>query len=860
MRTRSVYYDFERGFIHNWLITGAQQRSIDRDQFQGEDFRQQVATQYYEPKSGITQTPVERGPLSAGLFQVGDYSGSWNYYACREDHLVEKSAVSLSPQYWRSWAYTQLVCKASQEVLLVLFTHGPTDLWLNDQHILRHAEFHGQQPGRVAFKVQLQTGLNKILVRFEAVAVRACAYAIALQVCKLVEGSTTQARPCRARDGIRVSIPTLIEATARRNKFERAAEQTYITQDVFEKNDQIRLYWPDDLEKSSAAVVRLMRPSGQIYAEATVNGTAGDQVFLQRPLEIPEGLYRILIMPLTWEYYERDLRITREINIWNAGRSPYSAAPYGSYQERRKEALVSASRRDGLFAEIAKMALNNWTALETESILQSVQINRSQELLGILGMLYRFGEHAQFPSQLRQALEDYILNFPFEGRESRAAETDNREDEQILSFAAEILAGQRFPEERFRCSGKTGQWHRQNAERLALAWLHRSAAVGFSDWDSNHSFSEYLLALSHLVDLAETEAIWEMAAVLMDKIFVTMALNSFRGVFGSTHGRTVAPFVKGGLLEPTSGIARLMWGMGAFNHHIGGTVSLACMDNYELPAMISDIAGSMPEEIWSRERHAVGTAREVNKVTYKTPDAMLCSAQDYYPGQQGCQEHIWQATLGTTATVFVTHPACTSEEQARQPNFWAGNAMLPRVAQWKDALIAVYHLPEDDWMGFTHAYFPAHAFDEYVLRQDWAFARKGNGYLALMAQQGLDLTKHGHYALRELRSYGPENIWLCHLGRAAVDGDFSSFQDKILALPVRFADTSVHFTTLRGEVLSFGWHGPFLRDEIEQPLSSFGHYEHPFATSDFPSRQMEVRYGDELLRLDFESVPDSHLK
>lgn len=858
MPHRSVYYDLDHGFIHHWLIAGPQSKPIDLGQFPGDNFKQEIVKRHYEPKSGITQTPVERGPLTAGLFRVDDYSGSWEYYACREDHLVEKSGVYLTPHYLRSWTYTQLDSKWPQEVSLVLFAHGPADIWLNDQHVQRQENFYTQQPGSWISRVNLKKGLNKILVRFEAVAIRECPYAMALQVCKLTDGLTNKTEPCQTRDGIRVGIPTLIEAISRRNKFERAAQQTYITQDVFEVNDQIRLHWPDDLEKPASAVIRLMRPNGQIYAEATVNGTAGDQVFLQRPLEIPEGPYRILMMPLTWEYYERNLRITRELNIWNVGRGQYSTAPYGTYEERRKEALVSATRRSGLFAEIAKMALNNWAAVETAAILQSTQVGGPQELLGILGMLYRFADHAQFPAQLRQPLEDYILNYPFEGTQALGAETGDREDEQILSWAAEILAGQCYPERTFSRSGKTGQWHRQNGERLALEWLHQRGALGFSDWDSNYTFAGHLLALSHLVDLSETESIWEMAAVLMDKIFVTMAINSFRGVFGSTHGRTLAPFVKGGLLESTSGIARLMWGTGVFNHHIAGTVSLACMERYELPSMVSDIAGSMPDEIWSRERHAaVGAAREVNKVTYKTPDGMLCSAQDYYPGQQGRQEHIWQATLGTTATVFVTHPACTSEDEARQPNFWAGNVVLPRVAQWKDVLIAVYQLPEDDWMGFTHAYFPAYAFDEYILRQGWAFARKGNGYLAIMAKAGIDLTKNGHYALRELRSYGRNNIWLCHMGRAALDGGFSSFQERILALPVKFADAQVRFTTLRGEVLSFGWQGPFLRDEIEQPLSGFHHYENPFAASEFPSRQMEVRYGDGLLRLNFESVPNS---
>jgi len=484
--------------------------------------------------------------------------------------------------------------------------------------------------------------------------------------------------------------------------------------------------------------------------------------------------------------------------------------------------------------------------------LETTRNAKLSELLGILGMLYRFSHHPQFPKEILPLLNDCILNYLFGRNETSSSEADS-----ILTNAAEILAGQCYPESIFLHSGKTGQWHRQNGEQLALEWLYQRGAVGFSDWDSNLSFADDLLALSHLIDMAETESVWDMAAVVMDKLFVTIAINSYRGAFGSTHGRTCASFVKGGLLEPTSGITRLMWGVGIFNHHIAGPVSLACMEKYEFPSIISDIALSMPEEMWGRERHAVSASRAVNKVTYKTPETMLCSAQDYYPGQRGRYEHIWQATLGSTATVFVTHPACSSENDARQPNFWAGNAILPRIAQWKDALIAVYQLPEDDWMGFTHAYFPAYAFDEYILRQGWAFARKGEGYLALTASQGLNFIKHGQSAFRELRSFGQNNIWLCHMGRAVLDGDFSSFQEKILALDVKFVDASVRFVTLRGEALSFGWQDPFSRDGSEQPLSGFDHYDNPYATSEYPSRQLEIRYGESILQLNFESAPDS---
>ena len=342
----------------------------------------------------------------------------------------------------------------------------------------------------------------------------------------------------------------------------------------------------------------------------------------------------------------------------------------------------------------------------------------------------------------------------------------------------------------------------------------------------------------------------------------TIALNSYKGVLGSTRYHTRSLSIKGGLLEATSGIIRLMWGQGIFNHHIAGTVSLACMEKYELPSIITDIATAFPEEMWNRECHSVSTyqvsekgGHEVNKVTYKTPDAMLCSAQDYHPGEKGTWEHIWQATMGPEAVVFVNHPACSSWEDARQPNFWLGNAVLPRVAQWKDVLIAIHNLPEDDWMGFTHAYFPVEAFDEYVLRDGWAFARKGDAYLALTASQGLSLIQEGHSAFRELRSYGKHNVWLCHMGRAALDGDFVTFQEKIGKLDIVFEGLTVTCPNLRGEVLSFAWQGPLLLNGEELPLAGYRHYENPYCMAEFPCPQMEIRQGEYLLRLDFSSPP-----
>jgi len=289
-------------------------------------------------------------------------------------------------------------------------------------------------------------------------------------------------------------------------------------------------------------------------------------------------------------------------------------------------------------------------------------------------------------------------------------------------------------------------------------------------------------------------------------------------------------------------------------------VSLACSD-YELPPLIAEIAADLPAEgMWSRERHTGELALwrdsgshgvEVNKVTYKTPDYMLCSAQDWHPGEKGYQQHIWQATFGPDALVFVTHPTCASEDGSHRPNFWHGNDTLPRVVQWKDVLIAIHNLPEDDWMGFTHAFFPAFAFDETDLVDGWAFARKGDGYIALTASRGLTWMTSGENAYRELRSTGQHNVWLCQMGRQATDGSYEEFKRKVRTAQIEFDDLAVRYCSLRGDEIAFGWQGPLLLNGNEQPIIGFKHYDNPYCVADLPASEMEIRFQDTAMRLKF---------
>jgi hypothetical protein len=75
-----VHYDLADGFIHNWLVGGPQAILVsDLDRYTDGDF-QQIARRYYEESLGITDMPIERGPLTEeGTFKVRDLAGFKHY-------------------------------------------------------------------------------------------------------------------------------------------------------------------------------------------------------------------------------------------------------------------------------------------------------------------------------------------------------------------------------------------------------------------------------------------------------------------------------------------------------------------------------------------------------------------------------------------------------------------------------------------------------------------------------------------------------------------------------------------------------------------------------------------------------------
>lgn len=621
----------------------------------------------------------------------------------------------------------------------------------------------------------------------------------------------------------------------------------------------------------------------------------------------------------------------------------YQATPLGTFAERRQAYLAycaahSPGGRVGFFSQIARLELGQ--DVEEGPIREALAVVDSRvdcfdfTLGGFLRILYQYRESPHISRQLIGAIEERVLNAKYwwddlNGDNRRCYWTENH---QIIFHADELLAAQLFPQAIFTNDGNAAAYHREHALHLMRRWFSFRARFGFSEWLSNNYFEEDLLALVNLYDFAEQPDIRAQAKACIDILLFEMALHTYRGIMGCTHGRTYPRLIKGARHEDATNTAKLMFGMGLYcNPANMGTVCLAT-SSYHCPPIFAQIAADLAQPRLFKERHSIEIAdaptyglafdnmedghlywsiqdyihesiydlaqqtrsdygvmlyedylqryyqvwqwqteqygkitdrnidchgmTEVHIQTYRTADYMLSSAQDYRAGKPGYQQHPWQATLGIDAVVFTNHPG-SADEKAR-PNFWAGNGILPRVAQQENVLICIHHLPATDPFPFSHAYFPKDAFDEVIERAGWLFGRKDEGYIALYSQHPLRWYADQHATgnpINEARAEAPTNGWVIEMGNAGQWNTFTAFVDALAAAPVTFSgeghEVIVTYASPTAGTMRFGWHGPLLVGDAAVALHDYPRFANPYCQVDFATQHYAIRAGELMHDIDF---------
>ena len=290
--------------------------------------------------------------------------------------------------------------------------------------------------------------------------------------------------------------------------------------------------------------------------------------------------------------------------------------PRGDFESRRQEFLELSARAQpsGLHSQIARLALGRGP-LDVEAIRAGVATVRDRKdgadfAANALLRIYNDGARSPLLSAaLRQEIKAALLGFRYwmdepSGKEMLWMWSENH---QINYHAAQFLAGQLFPDDTFTNNGQNGRWHRQKARERLLRFIDVKARTGFSEWDSNNCYVSIIAALANLAELADDPEIARRAAMLADLMFFDMAIDSFQGSYAGPHGRTYSiASLAAGTGEPTTGMQRLVWGMGGLGSPNSSAVNfLAAGKRYRVARTIAAVAGQRPEVLVNRERQSL---------------------------------------------------------------------------------------------------------------------------------------------------------------------------------------------------------------------------------------------------------------
>lgn len=298
------------------------------------------------------------------------------------------------------------------------------------------------------------------------------------------------------------------------------------------------------------------------------------------------------------------------------------------------------------------------------------------------------------------------------------------------------------------------------------------------------------------------------------------------------------------------------------NHHMLSSEFL--YDFKMIDLWILKVTGLLPTVSRILNPVTNGTAiQRANVYNYKTPDYMLVTAQDYFPGGFGDQHHIWNATISDRLSIFTTHPAKALSEKGAlsgSPGYWVGNGRNPHSAQYKNISMSIYKIPkkkafmEKHLVHETHAFFPSEEMDTTIIDGNYAFGKYGNVCFAFTAKNEL------HYAdssSNDLLQDGAETYWIFEISTMNKEGDLVSFMKRIKGNKVNYEKNRLEYNS-NSQHLSLKFKGDFVvNGKIQQ--TEYPRFDSKYATVQRKPENITISFEGLKLFLDFYNLKREEL-
>jgi hypothetical protein len=841
----------------------------------------------------LDQEPPE--PVEGGEFRWmapgGSHvdTGRWARAHTGADGLLDWSQFCHTPQYRHAVGATVLEVDQAEWRTLELACTGPAALWAGDTLVAHVDDVSYMEPVAHPVRIRLASGTTRVVLATWQVAFRECRHVASLRVPGLPvrvvlpsPGADEYAAAMAEQVLDRVGSPrwALTDPVALLTGPPGAALEVAVGEPGPAR--RVTLLRLDDAGRAAVPLAGAADPSAVDSGKAReLSERDCDRVAADggaTPSMLTTGETRLTVRV-------DDPRCPVSRGLYVAVLPPERrAAPVGEDPAAWRAELLRhvAAGAPGTARALALAALDPAGPVRPQDVAPGLAMVDSRadcadfEAVGLMHLWHRLADRA-WPAGLRDRVAESVLGLKYwidqPGLDAMCYFTENH---QLVWHTAEILAGEAFPGDRFRNTGWTGERHAGHGRALATEWMRRKLSGGFSEFDSNAYLVIDTLALVSLVEYAEDTRLARLAEALLDKLLLSLAANSWRGVHGTAHGRSYTRTLRSSRLEETAPIMWLLWGTGALNAAVLPATALATAAGYRLPPLVRAVATDAPPE-WEGRQVYRGDLRGRHDLldrpygsdlrVWRTPSVMLSSVQDYRAGLPGLQEHIWGATLDAEVQVFATQPAASAHGSSARPNAWAGQRVLPRARQHRDTVVAVHRFPPDDPAPRTHLWFPAALMDEWTAAGPWLAGRVGDGMVAVAAGGGFEPVTAGDTAWQEWWPRGDGRgyvVTVADRGHGAV-GSLAEFvaglEEPVFGGNggVDRGDPVVRWTTRDGRRLRLGWAEPFTVDDRPVDLGPDGrpetppHLDNPACRVEFGAERLAARWAGHTLVLDLDA-------
>lgn len=777
-------FENEHGFVTQWLISGTDCHTYIPPENLPKTWSDQLG--YEKALRDIFYTPVDEMPQSQILPGANSpIEKPWHYYYSHKNWFVDQSSTHSLLTTIRFDAATILHSNKMQNVPATFWTYDALDVWVNGVRVLKAQPPVYKPIAHYDVTLPLVEGSNSIYVMLHNLAVRDTRNLFALQL-RGGENLTVAVPGGEAGDILMRAGRWLDDLICANGKLtaQGSAPGTLVF-DIDGKQTEICSKGPWDIPNTAMNLKVLLTVSGQQ---------------LTRSFELIENIHP-LFLPSPENHGHLFLERLASVKWEKRGSGAHFAA----------------------FNVLARLALNCSTPEDDDLLMGDLDFVESRGDCSdfLVGALLRIAHNYPMNAAVKERMKHVLLNFRFwmdeEGSDGMCFWSENH---ALMFYGTQLAAGMMYPDDVFVRSGRTGREQAEIAAARCREWLDDVERDGVEEFNSASYMPVTMGALLVLVDFAP-EDISKRASAVLDSLLRQLCMHVFKGSVISPQGRVYRD-----VIHPSRQTVQTL--LHLINPYLpyGQSESIWCVSfattKYRLP---SDLIGIMGRDVHTS--YSSGNARiELSK----TPDYLLTSVHSprdpedapkwenlcfvpnadrstntyvkslnerfhgtsvFEPGVYGYQQHLWYAALSNEAVIFVNHPGAAADMDKMRPGYWYGNGVMPAVRQKGNLMGAIYQIPDDHPITFTHTFWPQCKFDEDLQNGHWLFGRVKDGYVGLWCS-GDQVAYEDVLHACEYRCYGTNTAYCCMCGSKQEYGSFADFQQVCLNINPQYDTEASH--------------------------------------------------------------------